>query len=1263
MARYFLQLLIVLLCSGGAGAQVYQLQGRITDAGTGEGIPFVSIGVRNQPYGTSSNERGDFLFRIPVLPAEIVFSHISYKRKIIRVEEELQQMMIVMEPGEILMPELVVTEKPVNEMAYLLVERARQRLETFQNRRRYGKAFYRQISNNDGDYCELYEIFYDTRYSRNGINEWAIQEGRYALKTAGKASAYIFNKNFTQLFRILSTLQPPTNDLLQPINPEVRSYYDLRINRWIDLEDNKIAVIGFTPRDDVNIPAMEGELYIDGSNYDLLKMEGEIRNDKLRFISLSEKEGSWKDYVLYFDIAFQRNSMNELQLDYVSMRHEFEYYVSGARRHSVQTRALLSYYDQEQPERRRRLGGKIQRYNRRDADVLEELGYNREFWEDNPIVKRTPVEEEVIASFEATSSFGSIYLNNRDQLVLEDKALDSEPFVSMLLANLRETRLAPTTEKVYLHLDKPYCASGESLWYKAYLVNAATHLLTSRSGTLYVELLSDNGTILSESMNELIDGLGAGSIDIPENLATGQYQLRAYTRWMRNFDEEYFYQAALPVYNSLNPQPPKSEKTRSPGIDLQFFPEGGYTIAGIPSQVAFKALGPDGRSREVSGGIYNQSGSRVASFQSTHRGMGAFIFGGVAGDKYTARIDGSGQVVAFPEALASGFSIMVNNYRPNSVDILIKTSEDLKDTDFYIVGQTRGIVYHRFKGRVINRAARVEIPKAKLPDGIFHITLFDQDQKPQCERLVYIDKGYYPSFSLRGIDSPPAARDRIVLELQVRDYAGNPLRNANLSVAALDARQIKWEPNAGNIQNYLLLSSDLRGYIEEPGFYLGDPDNLEKMKALDLVMLTHGWRRFTWQEVIENPKRQYAFTFEDGFTVRGKATLSGTSQPASNLYLTMLSTGGMIGYVLKTQTGPDGTFSMPNSRVMRNVPFVVRAEDMQGREFPVNLSLTLEERSPVDFRLPLLTPVYDDVVDRYLKSDKEGRLVEGSFAQQSDVILPEIQVAAQRDRPAPNTFGEPDAVIRVTERDFVFTDVFQMLQGRVPGLNIAGQGANAQVNIRGRTSLLGDNTPLFMIDGIVLSSATPAAQMPSFTQPTSAPPSGAPGAQGGGGTTSTASTESSASLIGGGTDNALMSVLSIPPTEIERIEVYKNASASAAFGMRGANGVIAIYTRRGPSVDLSVTPSMARVEMPGYSAMREYYQPNYFTISAEQRGQDSRSSLLWDPGLKTDDRGRVRVEFYNSDVAKDIEVIFEGLSDYGDPLYHRTLIGRERRAR
>jgi hypothetical protein len=233
--------------------------------------------------------------------------------------------------------------------------------------------------------------------------------------------------------------------------------------------------------------------------------------------------------------------------------------------------------------------GKQFRRNKNDWQKLDEIGYNEKFWEDNPIVKRTPAEEEVIASFEKDKAFGSIFLNSKNQLVVMQSDIEGNPFLRELDSSITRYNYHNPVEKVYLHTDKDLFSPGENLWYKAYTVLGGHHQYSLASKVLHVDLIGPNTEILVSQTHELVDGKANGSIALPKDLISGNYQLRAYTNWMRNFDDNFFFTKMIKVVGETDmPVPPQKIMDT---IDLQFFPEGGYAVAGLMGQVAFKAIG------------------------------------------------------------------------------------------------------------------------------------------------------------------------------------------------------------------------------------------------------------------------------------------------------------------------------------------------------------------------------------------------------------------------------------------------------------------------------------------------------------------------------------------------------------------------------------------------------------------------------------------------------------------------------------------------
>ena len=214
----FLQVICIYLvgCYGYAFAQ-FHVAGIVVNAETREPVPFASIAVKDIYKGTASNAYGEFSFKTDSLPIVLVISHLSFEKREIEINAEEEDMVIELVPGRLLMDELVIKARGNQQYAYGLLRRAYYKTVGKGSAIKFGRAFYRQISKNGDEYSELYEIFYDTKYSANGVEDWAIQEGRYALKLS-TIDSFVYNKNFTLLVRLLTIDQKKTDDLIVKIS-------------------------------------------------------------------------------------------------------------------------------------------------------------------------------------------------------------------------------------------------------------------------------------------------------------------------------------------------------------------------------------------------------------------------------------------------------------------------------------------------------------------------------------------------------------------------------------------------------------------------------------------------------------------------------------------------------------------------------------------------------------------------------------------------------------------------------------------------------------------------------------------------------------------------------------------------------------------------------------------------------------------------------------------------------------------------------------
>ncbi len=1201
--------------------QEITISGKVVDSKTGEGIPYVSIGQFQVSRGTSSNEEGMFIVNIDSSSKELIFSHISYERKAIEVLNS-GNVVVELTPRNYRLDAITVKGKKRQTYVETLVINAYEKALQNAKKEQYGKAFYRQKSQNDTIFSELYEIFYDIRSSGIGIHDWGIQEGRYAMNLDERM---ITNKNFTLLSRIMMPIQPNTEDFFMPIRPDAGRFYDFEVGRVLDVDGREVAELEFIPKPKLPRPAWQGKVYIDIDNHDILKVDGGFVDDRLKVIKIT-KDGYWKNYSLQYEMYFRRNKSSTLSLDYIKVDQSFDYFVEDQFQFPVQSSSILTVYEQYNPPKRKRLGGRIN-YRRSDASILDQLGYDRKFWEDNPILQRTPIEEEVIADFESSRAFGTIFLNDQKQIILEQKDLRKDPFIEEL--NSKFERSFIRQEKVYLHHDKPIYAAGEDIWYSIYLVDASTHFSDVLSDVVHVELIGPDYEIVSHQVINTQNGRGKGDIHLPDSIPQGKYWLRAYTQLMRNEgNNEFYFQEEIAILSEIEADIYPFRKIDSVN-KVDFFPEGGYMISGITGQIAFKATDKGGKGTQISGSIENQSGKTVGKIKSNQFGYGSFYLNPQSDDSYRALIDFEGEPVEFDlgKILPTGIALQANNRNENTVKLVMRATRDFHEKSFYIIGQSRGRIVHRSKHIMTERGVLTEIPKSNLPQGILQITLFDELGRPRCERLVFIDTGRDPEVSINPDKDDYGPRNQVSLEISVKDAEGRGIEG-DFSLSVTDGAQVRKDPFTSNIQNYFHLSSDIDDYVDSPGYYFGDSEKLTQ-RNLDLLMMTHGWRRFKWLKILEDPSPNIQYFPERGFTLTGLAVSPEDRVPLKNRFLNVVALSDSASMLMNVQTDDRGYLELRglNFRDSSTLYFSIPGVKDQSRALDV--TIRIPRSPPKEFHVTGRTIddlMYWDEISEYLTLSRERQVISEASGPMT-MMLDVVEVEGQREE-----LSIADAVIRPEKREY--TDVFQMIVGQVPGVVVSG--FDNRTTIRFRNS---QGPPLLILDGLPFL-ATPfrVSNRGADTQDQTGGPGSPP----------TQQVAGAGAFAAGNNRAAIEALLAIPPNEIEKIEIFKDASASY-YGVLAANGVISVTTKKGIDTELrQKKEKVSYKQVQGFYTAREFSSPNY-KLNPDYKFPDKRATLFWGGSIKTDKNGRAKITFFNSDNAKNIQLDLQGISDFGEP--------------
>ena len=453
-------------------------------------------------------------------------------------------------------------------------------------------------------------------------------------------------------------------------------------------------------------------------------------------------------------------------------------------------------------------------------------------------------------------------------------------------------------EQVYLHFDNTGYFMGETIWFKAYVVNPQGFKPTELSRVLYVELLTPEGRVLQTLKLKIEDGQCHGHIPLNELLHAGFYEVRAYTALMLNWEDAPVFSRVFPIFNAPkeegvfeNPRMVKMSHTErlpkmreqlpeAKALNVTFFPEGGKLVEGLPSTLFFKATDRQGNARNIRGQVLNQRGEVVATLSTCHDGMGRFVLTPNRGEAYHAEVtsEENDQTQRFdlPKAETRGFVMSVNNMRDENLIVQLSRNEQTDTTAS--VGLTilcRGEVtmFKRIDWQGRNTAL-LNIKKDELSEGVNQLTLFDAEGGIQAERLCFIFPRRGKNISLVGEKNGELKpRQKVSLDFEAKDREGKPVSTTfSLSVRDADTETpTNGAYGGGNMMTNLLLGSELRGYIHNADYYLEADDRTHRLH-LDLLLCTQGWRKYDWAEMTRPHDFEVTYPVEEGIMVVGDLT-------------------------------------------------------------------------------------------------------------------------------------------------------------------------------------------------------------------------------------------------------------------------------------------------------------------------------------------------------------------------------------------------------
>ncbi|MBN8821994.1 MULTISPECIES: TonB-dependent receptor plug domain-containing protein [unclassified Spirosoma] len=785
-----------------------------------------------------------------------------------------------------------------------------------------------------------------------------------------------------------------------------------------------------------------------------------------------------------------------------------------------------------------------------------------------------------------------------------------DEFSKRLIELFRAYNRARPTEKVYIHTDRDAYLIGETIWLKGYLVNGTNHEADTVSRVLYVDLVDPVARqVRLRTQLRATNGYAPGQLFVPDSIPAGSYQLRGYTGFMRNEPEDYYFYKTLTILRTDGSIATQA-KTDAGKLDVQFLPEGGQLVEGIESRVAFKAVDKQGRSRTVEGFVLDAKKDTVIGFNSTHLGMGYFTFKPEKGQVYTAFVkppDGQMESYALPTVHAQGAVMQVDNLsNKDQLKVYIrhnKTSTDPTNA-LTLFAQTRGQIIQVARIPLSKKGAVVQLAKAEFPEGIAQLTLFDETQKPICERLIFSPKNDQITVAITPNRKSYKNREKVELTINTTNAQGQPV-SANLSMAAVDTRLApEADSNSATIMSHLLLSSDLTGTIEQPGYYF-DPRHTDRWQHLDLLLMTQGWRRFAWNDVLSGTIPPMKYSAEGGLSLTGQVLRPNQKDVSGPVNLTfMLIRRDSTRDFLVGETDGTGRYGAYNLDFTDTTTVMIQGiKGKANRSVSITLdqlltpkvTLTRVPYNPLEFR--------QDQLAEFIRRTKEYQQIEEQIRRNGEVLLQAVTVKARKEKEFDSRviYGTPDASVKFDQMNTSGRmTILDVIQGRVAGVNVIGSGFNARVQIRGAANFNGPVDPLFVLDGMPMD---------------------------------------------------LQAIMGISVQDVDRVDILKGASA-AIYGSRASGGVISILTKRGaPNYDYTkdVTPGTLIAKLPGYAPVREFYAPRYDVQKPEHVRPDYRTTLYWAPMIQTDAQGKATLSFFTSDAKTTVRLRVEGATVDGKP--------------
>jgi len=742
-------------------------------------------------------------------------------------------------------------------------------------------------------------------------------------------------------------------------------------------------------------------------------------------------------------------------------------------------------------------------------------------------------------------------------------------------------------EKVYVHTDRELYLSGEILWFKLYNVNTASNTSVDFSKVAYVEIIDKNLKPVLQAKIAIDKGSGSGSLYLPVSLPSGNYQFRAYTSWMKNFSPDFYFEKNIRLVNALAKPEKQLADKEDRKFDIQFFPEGGNMVESLPAKLAFRAIDSQGKGIDFQGTLVDENNNRLLSFKPLKFGIGSFSFTPENGKTYRALIEipGLQTIVKELPLVKTGYTLQLENAGAERIKVKIHANEGSSNQQLVLFVHTRQDKKLSESITLNGGKSDFLIEKNKLSEGISHFTLFNTSGKALAERLYFIRPSSHLNLDIKADQSTYSTRKKVILELLSKDEKGLEIdADASVSVFASNANPA----DEADIFNYLWLKSDLKGNIESPGYYLKNKDALAD-EALDNLMLTHGWRKFVWQNVIAGNKPVFGFIPEiDGHIIHGRIIDTRNNGPANNI-LAYLSLPGKKLHLYGARSNNSGLVSF-------------HTRDIYG---PSELVAQTDTQQDSTYKIEILSPFSKDYSstkpsELNLNEGLRNQLFTQSLSSQVQNVYSSSKLRTFYPALVDSSafYLKPDKTYLLD--NFVrFNTMEEVLREYVVEVPVTRQKDDFSVWVTVRPHLVNipkSVKPLIILDGV-----------PIF--------------------------------------DSGNKIIKYDPKKVRSLDVV---AQKYFLGALNFEGILNFTTYKGNLPDFQLDTRATIMDYEGLQLKREFYSPVYETAGqAESRLPDFRNVLHWSPDIKINSDGKTTISFYTSDQENNYTIMLQGISSSG----------------